>query len=126
VGDPYPAFDPNVPWTRRLIKPDGANQHHDQIFGDFKGTGRPQLVFWNQRAKTLFIADIPADPKRVERWPLAVLYSGRAGEQVENAAQYAEGLDAFDIDGAGRLDPCAGNSWFKRTKAGGLHRFASA
>lgn len=111
--NPYPNFDSNVPWTRRVIKADGANQHHDQIFGDFKGTGKPQIGFWNQRAKALFIADIPANPKRVHGWPLEVVYSGQAGEQVENAAEYAEGIDAFDVDGDGRTDLCAGNSWFK-------------
>jgi hypothetical protein len=111
--NPFPNFDAGVPWTRRVIKADGVNQHHDQIFGDFKGTGKPQIVFWNQRAKTLFIADIPADPRRAPKWPLEVVYSGQAGEQVENAAQYAEGVDAFDVDGDGRTDLCAGNSWFK-------------
>ncbi|MPY87492.1 MAG: hypothetical protein GEU99_06190 [Luteitalea sp.] len=113
--NPAPSFDPNVPWTRHIIKAEGANQHHDQIFGDFKGTGRPQLVFWNQRAKSLFIADIPADPKNVDRWPLEVLYAGQAGEQVEDAAEYAEGLDAFDVDGDGRTDLLAGNYWFTYT-----------
>jgi hypothetical protein len=111
--NPSPRFDPDVPWTRHTIKADGARQHHDQIFGDFKGTGTPQLVFWNQRAKTLYIAEIPADPKRVERWPLEVVYAGRAGEQVEDAAEYAEGLDAFDVDGDGRTDLLAGNYWFR-------------
>jgi len=32
---------------------------------------------------------------------------------VENAASYAEGLDAFDVDGDGRKDILAGNHWFK-------------
>jgi hypothetical protein len=111
--NPYPRFVQDVPWTRRAIKADGAKQHHDQIFGDFKGTGEAQLVFWNQGARTLFIADIPSDPKRAGNWPLDVVYSGQAGEQVEGAARYAEGLDAFDVDGDGRTDLCAGNFWFK-------------
>src|SRR5260221_9956024 len=67
--NPFPNFDPNVPWKRHLIKKGGKTQHHDQIFGDFKNTGKPQLVFWNQGAKSLFIADIPADPKATEPWP---------------------------------------------------------
>lgn len=111
--NPFPRFDPNLPWSRREIKADGANQHHDQVFGDFRGTGTPQIVFWNQRAKTLFIADVPADPRRAASWPRAVVHAGQAGEQVENAATYAEGVDAFDVDGDGRTDVCAGNSWFK-------------
>ena len=70
-------------------------------------------MYWNQRAKTLFIAEVPSDPKSVDEWPAKVLYSGQAGEQVEGAAQYAEGLDAADIDGDGRVDLLAGNYWFK-------------
>jgi hypothetical protein len=111
--NPYPNFDANVPWKRRLIKNSGANQHHDQLFADLKGAGRSQLVFWNQRAKTLFSAEIPADPKNTEPWRQDVIYSGLAGEQVQSAAQYAEGVDAFDVDGDGRPDLLAGNCWFK-------------
>jgi hypothetical protein len=111
--NPYPNFDPDVAWKRRLIKNSGARQQHDQIFADFKGTGRPQLVYWNQGAKTLFIADVPGDPKSVEPWPAKVLFSGQAGEGVQSAAQYPEGLDAFDVDGDGKVDLLAGNYWFK-------------
>lgn len=111
--NPYPDFRPDVPWKKHLIKNSGAKQHHDQLFADLKGTGRPQLIFWNQKAKSVFLADIPADPRRAESWPYEVLYSGQAGESVNNAAQYAEGLDAVDVDGDGRVDLLAGNSWFK-------------
>jgi hypothetical protein len=111
--NPAPDFKPDVPWQRHTIKIDGANQHHDQIFGDFKGTGTPQLVFWNQRARTLFIADIPAAPKRVKSWTLEVVYVEPAGEAPANAGQKPEGLDAFDVDGDGRTDLLAGRHWFK-------------
>ena len=109
--NPYPHFAGDRAWTRHTIKQDGANQHHDQVFADFKGTGRPQLAFWNQRAKTLFLAEIPKDPRTI--WPLDVVFSGEAGEGIGDAAAYAEGIDAFDIDGDGRLDLLAGNHWFK-------------
>jgi hypothetical protein len=112
--NPAPHFVPGQPWKRRLIKNGGAKQHHDQIFADLLGSGRPQLIFWNQRAKTIFIARIPADPRETEPWPFAPLFSGQAGEQVERAAQYPEGLDVADIDGDGLPDLLAGNSWFKR------------
>jgi hypothetical protein len=109
--NPYPDFSRT--WKRRLIKDGGANQHHDQIFADVKGTGRPQLLFWNQKARTLFIADIPANPRNTEPWTFHPAYSGEAGERVGGSASYAEGLDAFDVDGDGRLDVLAGNVWLK-------------
>ena len=93
--NPYPDFDPDKPWQRHVIKNTGANQQHDQVFGDFLGLGKAQLAFWNQKAKTLFIARIPADPRANGPWPLETVFSGQAGENVENAAKYAEGIDAF-------------------------------
>lgn len=116
--NPSPHFDPTVPWRRYLIKEGGPRQHHDQLFADLKGTGRPQLIYWNQKAKTIFIAGIPKDPKATQPWPASVLFSGDAGHGVANAAQYPEGLDAFDIDGDGRKDLLAGNYWFKYDAAG--------
>ena len=108
--NPGPPYDPNTPWERHLIKHGGAHQHHDQIFGDFKGTGKPQLAFWNQGAKKLLIADIPPDPRHAESWPIAEVFSGPAGE---GRGWYAEGVAAIDIDGDGKVDLLAGNYWFK-------------
>lgn len=103
-------YDPNVSWKRHVIKNSGATQHHDQIFGDFKGTGKPQLVFWNQGAKKIFIADIPSDPRNSGPWPMAEIFEGSAGE---GTGHYAEGVGAIDIDGDGKIDLLAGNMWFK-------------
>jgi hypothetical protein len=111
--NPAPQFDAHVPWRRHVIKDAGANQHHDQLFADLKGTGRPQLIFWNQRARALLMADIPGNPRSTSPWPTDVVFSGQAGEGVGNAALYAEGLDAFDVDGDGTKDLLAGNYWFK-------------
>ena len=108
--NPGPHWDPNVPWKRHIIKKGGGHQHHDQIFGDFKGTGKPQLVFWNQGAKTLFIADIPENPREAREWKFEPVFVGAAGE---GPGKYAEGLAAIDIDGDGKLDILAGNYWFK-------------
>jgi FG-GAP-like repeat len=104
-------------WIRRLIKTEGATQHHDQIFGDFLGTGRPQLVFWNQNAKAIWLAEVPANPRATSPWPATKIFEGAAGEP---GGLYPEGLAAADVDGDGQVDLLAGNAWF--TRKGGSFR----
>lgn len=108
--NPYPNYSPDTAWKRYTIKKSGKTQHHDQIFGDFKGNGKTQLVFWNQGSKTLFIADIPENPKSTTEWKFESLFSGEAGNPN---AWYPEGLARFDIDTDGVADLLAGNYWFK-------------
>ncbi len=109
--NPYPRFDPAVSWQRHIIKKGGKNQHHDQVFGDFLGTGVPQLAFWNQQAATLFLAEIPADPRTAGPWPLTAIATGVKPAGVP----YIEGASAFDVDADGTPDILACDSWFKRT-----------
>lgn len=111
--NPYPHFDPKTPWKRHVIKKGGATQHHDQVFADFLGTGKPQLAFWNQGAKKIFLAEIPPDPRHAESWPFVEIFSGAAGEAGKTDFKYPEGMAAFDIDGDGKVDLLAGNLWFK-------------
>jgi sugar phosphate isomerase/epimerase len=109
--NPAPNFDKAIPWKRHLIKKGGSTQHHDQVFGDFLGTGRPQLAFWNQGAKALYLAEIPDDPRHAESWPLTEIVSGASA----GATPYTEGMSAFDVDGDGKLDLLAYNTWYKHT-----------
>jgi sugar phosphate isomerase/epimerase len=111
--NPYPNFDPNVSWKRHTIKKDGKTQHHDQVFADLLGKGKAQLAFWNQNAKTIFLAEIPGDPRNADGWPLVPVYSGEAGESSGGTFRYPEGMSAYDVDADGRLDLLAGNTWFK-------------
>ncbi len=108
--NPCPNFEASQPWKRHIIKKGGGRQHHDQVFGDFLGTGRPQLAFWNQGAKTLFLAEIPADVRRAPAWIFHSIYSAKP---AEGGTPYAEGLAAADIDADGKIDLLAGNCWFK-------------
>lgn len=111
--NPYPKYDPNVPWKRHVIKKGGATQHHDQAFGDFLGRGKAQLAFWNQGAKKILLAEIPADPRNAASWPLTEIFSGEAGEGRNTAFKYAEGMTVYDVDGDGTPDLLAGNLWLK-------------
>jgi hypothetical protein len=104
--NPYPDY--NKPWTRRIIKQSGANQHHDQAVGDFDGDDRVEFVTWNQRAKELLLFEIPADPRSAESWSSTVIYSWSSGNSHE-------GFPAapVDIDLDDKLDIVGGGRWFK-------------
>ena len=105
--NPYPDYDPEVPWTRRIIKDSGANKHHDQIFADFTGDGRAELVFWNQGASKLLLAEIPEDPREVEPWPIHEIFSYTGNEM--------EGLASADINGDGIVNIVGGGRWYEHT-----------
>ncbi|MBI5692316.1 MAG: TIM barrel protein [Verrucomicrobia bacterium] len=107
--NPAPHFEKNAPWKRHLIKKSGAKQHHDQCFADFLGTGRPQLAFWNQKVSTLFLAEIPDNPRTATEWPISTVLAGAK----PNGVPYIEGVSAYDIDADGRIDILACDSWFK-------------
>lgn len=99
----------NEVWKRYEIMSAGNNQYHDQIFGDFDGDGKAELVFWNQGDRTLYLSTIPDDPT-IEPWPCEAIYKDSASNQFPY-----EGLAKGDIDGDGTDELLAGGMWFKCT-----------
>jgi len=106
--NPYPRFDTRTPWVRREIKNSKGKMHHDQIFGDFDGDGKDELVFWVRRFEGLLLARTPADPKASGPWPLTTIADINGGE----------GLAKADVDGDGKVDLIGAGYWFKHR--GGL------
>ena len=104
--NPYPDF--SRPWTRRLIKNDGARQHHDQTVGDFDGDGRMDFVSWNQRGKQLLLYTIPARPKQTEPWISTPIFTWKTGRACEGFPSIG-----MDIDLDGQVDIVGGGRWFK-------------
>ena len=119
--NPRPNYEPNTPWTRREIKNFGGNKHHDQIFSDFDGDGKAELVFWNQGACKLYIAEIPQNPREAKSWQCTEIYSYSGDSEIEQRGTYPgfkainehEGLAKSDIDGDGKIDIVGGGRWFK-------------
>ena len=108
--NPHPGHDPARPWDRHTIKDWGRNQHHDQVIGDFDGDGSGELAFWNQQARTLFLADIPGSPRDQSAWRPVPIWTWGAGS-------CCEGLTRADIDLDGKDDLVGGGRWFRHAEA---------
>lgn len=119
--NPYPEYNPEIPWKRHTIKKSGSGKHHDQIFADFDGDGLGELVFWNQMANTLFYAEIPENPREADEWDLKPIYTYSSDSEMPfpgpspkwKTVNEHEGLDKADIDMDGVLDIVGGGWWFK-------------
>ncbi|MDZ7637274.1 MAG: VCBS repeat-containing protein [Bryobacterales bacterium] len=105
--NPAPAFDSNVPWTRRNIKKGDGNKHHDQLAADFDGDGKIELISWNQGSRKLLFYRAPADPKSSGPWTAATIFTWPEGEM--------EGLAICDVNGDGKTDLVGGGRWFEHT-----------
>lgn len=107
--NPRPDFAPAKPWTRHLIFMAPGKAFHDQAIADFKGNGKKQLMFWCQGARKLYMAEIPESPRNASSWPtVEILDTAKVATAIKQ-----EGMDAFDVDGDGKLDLLAGLYWFR-------------
>ena len=106
--NPYPDF--SKPWTRRYIKNDFANKHHDQTVGDFDGDGQVEFVSWNQHAKWLLFYELPANPKSTQAWKAVQIYGWKQGQELEGFPSIP-----VDVDLDGKLDIIGGGRWFKHS-----------
>ncbi|MDB4583801.1 FG-GAP-like repeat-containing protein [Draconibacterium sp.] len=128
--NPYPSYDKNTPWKRRTIKKSGETKQHDQLIADFDGDGLGELVFWNQNANTLYIADIPENPKELDEWNFKPIYVYSSDGEMQPPGSVPnwkrnnehEGLAKADIDMDGTLDIVGGGWWFKHI---GDHKFTA-
>ncbi|MBI2298250.1 MAG: VCBS repeat-containing protein [Armatimonadetes bacterium] len=102
--NPGPGHPPDQPWQRHLALAVGGT-HHDQIVGDFDGDGKPELAFWYNAGKQLYLARIPADP--TGPWPHKLI------AQLDPNGANPEGLAKIDLDGDGRLEIVGAGHWFK-------------
>ena len=110
--NPRPAFNPNKSWTRRLIKSDGGTMNRGQIVADLLGTGRPQLLFWNQSSNAVYHAPVPAEARAQSNWISTQLFTPRTG-----TPGVMQTLTALDLNIDGSIDLLAGNYWLKRQNA---------
>jgi len=119
--NPRPVAPVSDPWTRRLVKASGSNKHHDQLAGDLDGDGKTELAFWNQTSGTLWLAEVPADPRAAAPWTIVPIYRYTTDGQPEQRGVFPgwkgtnehEGLDMGDVDGDGQLDIVGGGLWLK-------------
>jgi beta-lactam-binding protein with PASTA domain len=107
--NPYPDYEANTPWVRRIVRDSGENMYHDNIWGDFDGDGTDELIAWNQDGLQLLLFEIPADPKTSGPWPATPIFTWTG------STRKYRGAAAADINLDGKIDFVGGGGWFEHT-----------
>jgi hypothetical protein len=110
--NPRPAFNPQKSWTRRVIRAEGGATNRGQLIADLLGTGRPQLLFWNQSSNAIYHVPIPTEARAQTNWITTQLFTPRTG-----TPGVMQTLTALDLNIDGSIDLLAGNYWLKRENA---------
>ncbi|HTG44558.1 MAG TPA: hypothetical protein VK633_08500, partial [Verrucomicrobiae bacterium] len=106
--NPYPNYDPNTRWVRRLVRGAGSpGFYHDNIWGDFDGDGVEEFMSWYQYGQQLLFFEVPANPKTSGQWPVSTVFSW-SGESLKY-----RGTDRSDINLDGKIDFVGGGGWFE-------------
>lgn len=98
--NPGPGSAVSGRWTRRLVK-SGGQQGHDQGFGDFDGDNQLEFVTWVNMEQRLEIYEIPSNPN-TSPWT-----------RVKTITLEGEGIHIDDINGDGKVDILAAQSWIE-------------
>ena len=107
--NPFPDYEPNTPWVRRVIRNSGGGFYHDNIWGDFDGDGSDELIAWNQYDYRLLLFEIPADPRNAGYWPATQIFSWAGSPYLYR------GADTADVNLDGKIDFVGGGGWFEHT-----------
>ncbi|MFN2304600.1 MAG: FG-GAP repeat domain-containing protein [Anaerolineales bacterium] len=105
--NPYPNYQSDKRWKRRVVYESFGNFYHDMIWGDFDGDGSDELMTWNQKNNQLLLLEIPTNPKSSAPWPATKIFSW-SGSSLK-----FRGADAVDINLDGKADFVGGGGWFE-------------
>lgn len=108
--NPFPTFDPNKSWKRRIIHAPNGEGGGTPLFGNFLQTGHHQLVWWNGTLNQMMMALMPGERRSTNQWETVNFTNSLPFRTQPPGLVHTMGTD-LNIDG--HADLIAGNIWFK-------------